>query len=88
MKQILTIALVLSLIGLFIQVHSTFKAQSELTDAKLKYQALHEYSDSLYTELYPAQNELNRYIEALHIFMKRNPKAADQYATIISDETE
>jgi hypothetical protein len=49
---------------------------------------LHEYSDSLYTELYPAQNELNRYIEALHIFMKRNPKAADQYATIISDETE
>ena len=88
MKQILTIALVLSLIGLFIQVHSTSIAQSELRDAKLKYQALHEYSDSLYTELYPAQNELDRHIEALHIFMKRNPKAANEYADIISEETE
>ena len=88
MKQILTIALVLSMIGLFIQVYSTSKAQSELTDTKLKYQALQAYSDSLYSELYPAQNELDRHIEALHIFMKRNPKAADQYATIISDETE
>ena len=88
MKQILTIALVLSLIGLFIQVHLTTKAQSELIDAKLKYQALHEYSDSLYSELYPAQIELDRHIEALHIFMKRNPKAANEYADIISEETE
>jgi len=88
MKQILTIALILSMIGLFIQVNSTSKAQTEIKNCNLRYQALHEYSDSLYSEMYPAQIELSRHVEALHIFMKRNPKAANEYADIISQQTE
>jgi len=39
-------------------------------------------------ELYYYENELNRYQIAYKIFLERNPKAASQYGTIISDETE
>lgn len=88
MKQILTIALILSLIGLFIQVYSTSKAQNEVEKCKNKIMFLQHQSDSLYSELYPCQNEFDRYREAYHIFYKRNPKAAEQYADIISQETE
>jgi len=38
--------------------------------------------------LYYYENELNRYQIAYKIFLERNPKAASQYGTIISDETE
>ena len=88
MKQILSIALILSMIGLGIQVYSTCKAQKEMNDYKQQVIILRFKNDSLYSELYPAQNELNRHIEAMHIFMKRNPKAANQFADIISEETE
>lgn len=87
-NNILTAALLISLIGLFIQVCSTSKAQTELKIVQAKCDSLTIHSDSLYSELYPCQIEFSRYIDALHIFMKRNPKAADQYSTIISEETE
>ena len=87
-NNILLAALLISLIGLFVQVCSTSKAQTELKTVQAKYDSVKIYSDSLYSELYPCQIEFSRYIDALHIFMKRNPKAADQYATIISEETE
>ena len=76
------------MIGLLIQVYSTCKAQKEVKKCKNQITFLQYKSDSLNAELYPCQNELDRHIEALHIFMKRNPKAAEQYADIISDETE
>jgi hypothetical protein len=88
MKQILSIALILSMIGLGIQVYSTCKAQKEMNDYKEQVTILRFKNDSLYSELYPAQNELNRNIEAYHIFHKRNPKSAEQLANIISEETE
>jgi hypothetical protein len=44
--------------------------------------------DSLYWELFPTQVELGRYEIALDILRERNPKAAEQYGTIISEETE
>ncbi len=44
--------------------------------------------DSLHNENYPCQIELSRYEVAYQIFMKRNPIAAHQYGTIISEETE
>lgn len=50
--------------------------------------SLQHLSDSLYDENYPCQIELNRYQIAYQIFLKRNPKAAEQYGTIISEETE
>ena len=74
--------------GLFFQVYSTSKAQDQIKDYETKFQYLIKYKDSIYSELEPAQIELNRHIEALHIFLKRNPKAAEEYANIISNETE
>lgn len=44
--------------------------------------------DSLHAENFPCQIELGRYQVAYEIFMERNPKAAQQYGTIISEETE
>jgi len=44
--------------------------------------------DSLDAENYSCQIELNRFQVAYEIFIKRNPKAAQQYSTIISEETE
>lgn len=44
--------------------------------------------DSLQAELWPLEVELSRYETAYQIFIKRNPKAAEQYGSIISDETE
>lgn len=45
-------------------------------------------SDSLSMELFPLEIELGRYEVAYQIFMERNPKAASEYGTIISNETE
>jgi hypothetical protein len=50
--------------------------------------SLQKLVDSLYAENYPCQIELNRYQIAYQIFLKRNPTAAKQYGTIISEETE
>lgn len=51
-------------------------------------EALQRKVDSLYAENLPCQIEVNRYQVAFEIFARRNPKAAEQYATIISEETE
>lgn len=45
-------------------------------------------ADSLHAALYPCEIELNRFQVAFEIFARRNPKGAEQYATIISEETE
>lgn len=50
--------------------------------------SLQNVIDSLHAENYPCQIELSRYQVAYQIFMERNPKAAQQYGTIISEETE
>ena len=50
--------------------------------------SLQTLADSLHAENFPCQVELGRYQIAYQIFMKRNPKAAQQYGTIISEETE
>jgi len=50
--------------------------------------SLKKVSDSLYDENFPCQIELGRYQVAYEIFMERNPKGAEQYGTIISEETE
>ena len=50
--------------------------------------SLQNLVDSLHSENFPCQVELGRYQMAYEIFMERNPKAAKQYGTIISEETE
>lgn len=57
-------------------------------DLQKQVDSLQVRSDSLYDELFPVQIELGRYEVAYEIFMERNPKAAHQYGTIISEETE
>lgn len=44
--------------------------------------------DSLNAEMFPIEIELSRYEMAFRLFSERNPKAAEQYAEIISNETE
>ena len=50
--------------------------------------SLQKVVDSLHAENFPCQIEFGRYQVAYEIFMERNPKAAKQYGTIISEETE
>jgi len=50
--------------------------------------SLQKVVDSLHSEIFPCQVELNRYQVAYELFMERNPKAASQYGDIISNETE
>ena len=50
--------------------------------------SLQKLTDSLSAELLPVHIELGRYQVAYEIFMERNPTAAKQYGTIISEETE
>jgi len=38
--------------------------------------------------MFPIEIELSRYEMAFRLFSERNPKAAEQYADIISNETE
>jgi hypothetical protein len=88
MIKVLSIALVIAMCGLFIQVYSTSKAQSEIKVYQAKCDSLQHLSDSLYSELQPIQIEYGRMQVAYEIFIKRNPKAASQYGDIISEETE
>ena len=49
---------------------------------------LQHEKDSLHSENFPCQIELSRYERAYQIFTERNPKAAEEYGIIISNETE
>jgi type II secretory pathway component PulL len=86
--KVLSLALVIAMIGLFIQVYSTSKAQNEVKIYQAKCDSLQRASDSLYDRLFPAEVELHRMQTAFEIFLKKNYKAAKQYADIISEETE
>ena len=88
MIKILSTALIVAMIGLFIQVYSTSKAQTEIKIYKAKCDSLQHLSDSLYSELQPVQIELGRMQVAYDIFLDKNYKAAMQYGDIISNETE
>jgi hypothetical protein len=62
--------------------------KTEIALMQHKVDSLQKVSDSLYNENFPCQIELGRYQIAYEIFLERNPKAASQYGTIISEETE
>lgn len=64
------------------------KQKVEIQELKIENDSLRIASDSLFSENFPCQVELGRYQVAYEIFMERNPKAARQYGTIISEETE
>lgn len=84
----LGLALILVMLALLIQAYAMSSSQKELIIYKAKCDSLQIAVDSLFNENYPCQIELGRYQVAYQIFMNRNPNAAKQYGTIISDETE
>ncbi len=62
--------------------------REEIVTLNKTIKTLESQKDSLHWELFPVQVELGRYQVAYEIFVERNPKAAEQYGTIISEETE
>ena len=64
------------------------KQEIVIQNLKKQVDTLQFQKDSMYWELFPIEVELGRYQIAYEIFMERNPKAAKQYGTIISEETE
>ena len=88
MIKILSTALIVAMIGLFIQVYSTSRAQTEIKVYKAKYDSTQRVADSLHDELLPIQIELGRMQTAYDIFLDKNYKAAQQFGDIISNETE
>jgi len=88
LNKVLIIALVISLLMLFAQVFLSFKSSQVSKEYKAKSDSLQLKVDSLYAELYPSQIELSRYENAYRIFLERNPKGAEEYGNIISNETE
>lgn len=64
------------------------KAEKKVEKYKNELDSLQIISDSMYSVLFPIEIELNRHQIAFKIFYRRNPKAAEQYAEIISNETE
>ena len=88
MIKVLSTALVIAMLGLFIQVYSTSKSQTEVKVYQAKCDSLQHLSDSLYSELQPVQIELGRMRVAYDIFLDKNYKAAMQFGDIISSETE
>lgn len=50
--------------------------------------SLKNVCDSLYTELYPALIELNRYQITLELLKAENPKAAAEFEMIMNTKTE
>lgn len=79
--RVLVVALIISMLMLFVQVYFTTIAQKETKEYKEKLQ-------SVEADLYPCEIELSRHQAAFKIFLKRNPKAAEEYGDIISNETE
>lgn len=73
---------------MYISSNNADKAQEEVERFKIELDSLQHINDSLSDELLPTEIELGRHEVAFRIFMERNPKAAEQYATIISEETE
>jgi len=89
MKKYIGPILSISTIGLLFYTLFDLKEQvKELPRLKEEVNTLIHRADSLHNENYPCQIELNRYKIAYEIFLERNPKAAQEYGTIISEETE
>jgi hypothetical protein len=88
-EKIITIILVVCMICLtaIIDVEKR-KAEKELTFVRTKLDSLQHVSDSLEDEVLYQEIKNGRYETAYQILLRRNPKAAEQYGNIISEETE
>lgn len=72
----------------YFQQKENAKLRARIKQPIINVDSLIMANDSLSAELFPAQIELSRYQIAFKIFAERNPEAASEYGTIISEETE
>ena len=84
----LTVVLGILCLFLLIKMYTKDQQLQELKACKMQLETVTNKADSLEGELFPVELQLSRYQVAFTIFAERNPKAAEQYATIISEETE
>lgn len=75
-------------IGFIWILNENQKNKIEIKNLDDKVARLEFEKDSLHDDFFVTSIEKNRYEIAFQIFMERNPKAAEQYGTIISEETE
>jgi len=89
MKKYINLILSIGTIGLLFYTLFNLKEQvKQIPILKHQIDSLEYVKDSIHADLVPTEIELNRYKVAYEIFMIRNSKAASQYGTIISEETE
>jgi len=94
-KTLRFLVVILTLFSIWVVLQNTSERykikkqyESEVKLLRDSVSLLKNEKDSLYAELYPCEIELNRFQIAFRILEDRNPKAAEQYGDIISDETE
>lgn len=59
--------------------------QMKVNELNQKIDSLSQANDTLRWELVPTQFELNRYIQGLETFRKKNPTAAKEYIICVSE---
>lgn len=88
-EKIITVILVICTLCLTAVVDvQKRKAEKQLTSVRVKLDSLQRVADSLQDEVLHCEISNGRYEIAYQILLHRNPKAAEQYGNIISDETE
>lgn len=84
-KGLLISAMAGAIIGLSVEL---YRSQENLTQTRHELKESTAKVDSLQAVIWPLEVELNRFNLAYTIFSERNPDAAAEYGTIISEETE
>lgn len=84
----LKITLVIVSLLLIWSVILSNKKNDQYKELQTELNKVQSYSDSLHDELFSTSVELGRREIAYELFLERNPKAAKQYDSIISHETE
>jgi len=84
----LTVVLGILCLFLLTKMYTKDQQLQALKACKMQLETVTNKADSLEGELFPVELQLSRYQVAFTIVANRNPKAAEQYATIISEETE
>lgn len=70
------------------ETHDIQKQRSVISKVKYTEDSLQKKIDSLQSDLFQCEVELERYKVAYKILMSRNPEAARQYGEIMTFETE
>ena len=87
-KDLLIPVLAILCLFLLVKLYSRDQKLKQSADCTAYVEEATKRADSLEAELFPIQVEITRHQLAFEILAERNPKAAEQYATIISEETE